>query len=148
MQIRLATEADIPEMHRIRTSVRENRLADPSLVQPRDYRAMLVEHGRGWVAESDGRIIGFAVGDLARRNVWALFVDPTSEGRGAGRRLHDVMMDWMFAAGADEVWLGTDPGTRAERFYRSAGWRFAGSEPNGEARYEMSREEWRARGRR
>jgi hypothetical protein len=50
------------------------------------------------------------------------------------------MMDWMFAAGADEVWLGTDPGTRAERIYRAAGWRFAGNEPNGEARYEMSRE--------
>ena len=142
MQIRHATEADIPGMHRIRTSVRENRLADPSLVQPGDYRAMLAEHGRGWVAESEGRIIGFAVADLARRNVWALFVDPASEGRGAGRRLHDAMMDWMFAAGAEEVWLGTDPGTRAERFYRTAGWRYAGAQENGEARYEMSREEW------
>ncbi len=148
MQIRLATEVDIPEMHRIRTSVRENRLANPSLVQPRDYLTMLAEHGRGWVAESDGRIIGFAVADLSRRNVWALFVDPASEGRGAGRQLHDAMMDWMFAAGAEEVWLGTDPGTRAERFYRSAGWRFAGGEPNGEARYEMSRDEWSARARR
>ncbi len=148
MQIRPASEADIPEMHRIRTSVRENRLAIPSLVQPGDYRAMLAEHGRGWVAESDGRIIGFAVADLSRRNVWALFVDPASEGRGAGRQLHDAMMDWMFAAGAEEVWLGTDPGTRAERFYRSAGWRFAGGEPNGEARYEMSRDDWSARARR
>ncbi len=148
MQIRVATEADIPEMHRIRMGVRENRLANPSLVQPGDYRAMLAEHGRGWVAESGGRIIGFAVADLSRRNVWALFVDPASEGLGAGRRLHDAMMDWMFAAGAEEVWLGTDPGTRAERFYRSAGWRFAGSEPNGEVRYEMSRDEWSARARR
>lgn len=142
MQIRLATETDIPAMHRIRMAVRENRLADPSLVQPGDYRAMLAEHGRGWVAESDGRMIGFAVADLSRSNVWALFVDPASEGRGAGRRLHDAMMDWMFAAGAEEVWLGTDPGTQAERFYRAAGWRFAGAQPNGEARYEMSRVEW------
>ena len=145
MQIRVATEADIAEMHRIRTSVRENRLADPSLVQPGDYRAMLAEHGRGWVAESGGRIIGFAVADLARRNVWALFVDPDSEGRGAGRLLHEAMMGWMFAAGAEEVWLGTDPGTRAERFYRAAGWRYAGAQANGEARYEMSREEWNGR---
>ncbi|HEX8275833.1 MAG TPA: GNAT family N-acetyltransferase [Longimicrobiaceae bacterium] len=129
-------------MHRIRTSVSENRLADPSLVQPGDYRAMLAEHGRGWVAEFDGRIVGFAVGDLARRNVWALFVDPTSEGRGAGRRLHDAMMDWMFAAGAEGVWLGTDPGTRAERFYRTAGWRYAGAQENGEARCEMSGDDW------
>ncbi|MET0400478.1 MAG: hypothetical protein ABW277_27045 [Longimicrobiaceae bacterium] len=65
MQIRVATEADITEMHRIRTSVRENRLGEPSWVQPRDYRTMLAEHGRGWVDESDGGIIGFAVADLS-----------------------------------------------------------------------------------
>lgn len=147
MTIRIASAADVPEMHRIRMSVRENRLADPSLVQPHDYRALLEEHGRGWVAAIDGRIAGFAVADLARSNVWALFVDPAFEGRGVGRGLHGVMMEWMFAAGAERVWLGTDPGTRAERFYRSAGWRRAGGEPNGEARYEMTRERWLARSR-
>lgn len=142
MQICVASEADIPEMHHVRMSVRENQLGDPAWVQPEDYRAMLMVHGRGWVARIDGRIVGFAVADLARSNIWALFVSPDFEGRGVGRRLHDTMLDWMFAAGAEQVWLGTDPGTRAERFYVSAGWRHAGSEPNGEARYEMSREQW------
>jgi GNAT superfamily N-acetyltransferase len=147
MLIRVACEADITEMHRIRMSVRENRLADASLIQPHDYRALLDGLGRGWVAAVDGRIVGFAVADLARRNVWALFVDPKAEGLGAGRRLHEAMMDWMFASGAAEVWLSTDPGTRAERFYRSAGWRFAGSQPDGENRYEMTREQWEGRAR-
>ena len=147
MQIRLATVADIPGMHRVRVSVLENRLSDPTLITPDDYRAMLTEHGRGWVAEVEGRIVGFAVADASRANVWALFVDPGAEGRGAGRRLHDAMMEWFFsAAGAGRVWLGTDPGTRAEGFYRAAGWRFAGMDPNGEVRFEMTREEWLSRG--
>ena len=144
MHINVASEADIPEMHRIRMSVRENQLNNPGLVQPHHYREMLHAHGRGWVAKIDGRMVGFAVADLTRSNVWALFVDPEHEGRGAGRRLHDTMMDWFFEAGAEHVWLSTDRGTRAERFYQSAGWRFTGNEPNGEVRYEMSREHWLA----
>lgn len=132
-------------MHRVRLSVRENRLSDPARVQPHHYRSMLNEHGRGWVAEVEGRIAGFAIADLSRSNVWALFVDPAFEGAGIGRRLHDAMLDGMFAAGAEQVWLSTDPGTRAERFYRSAGWRLAGREENGELRFERSREGWIAR---
>lgn len=143
MRVRPATEADIPEMHRIRVSVAENRLADPSLIGPEHYRAMLRDHGRGWVAEVEGRIAGFAVADLSRSNVWALFVDLASEGCGIGRELHDRMLDWLFASGAEHVWLSTDPGTRAERFYRSAGWRCTGVQPDGEVRFVMSRDNWR-----
>lgn len=145
VRVRVAAEDDIPAMHRIRLAVRENRLTDPALVQPDDYRFMLGPDGRGWVAEVDGRIAGFAVADLRRGNVWALFVAPEREGRGIGRRLHDGMMDWLFAAGAERVWLSTDPGTRAEAFYRAAGWVRAGDH-RGEARYELSRDAWLARG--
>ena len=141
--IRVATDADVPEMQRIRQAVRENRLADPAMVQPHHVVEMIGEKGRGWVAEVEGRVAGFAVADLARRNVWALFVDPDFERLGIGRALHDAMMDWMFEQGTDAVWLSTDPGTRAERFYRAAGWLPAG-EYRGEARYEMPRERWLA----
>lgn len=144
MQIRIASEADIPEMHRIRMSVRENRLQNPARVQPDDYRSMLADRGRGWVAEVDGQMAGFAVADLALANIWALFVDPEFEGLGIGRALHDAMLDWIFAAGAEQVWLTTSPGTRAERFYQTAGWRYAGLQ-DGEARYEVSRQEWLSR---
>lgn len=132
-------------MHRVRMSVLENPLRNPDLVQPHHYEAMLERRGRGWVAKLGGRIVGFAIADLERSNVWALFVDPEAAGRGIGRRLHDTMLDWMFAADADYVWLSTEAGTRAEGFYRAAGWRYVGLEPNGEARYEMTREKWAAR---
>ena len=145
MRIRRATDADVPEMHRIRMSVRENQLADAALVQPDDYRSMLNERGRGWVAESDGRMAGFAIGDRTRSNIWALFVDPACEGCGVGRQLHDTMLDWLFTSGAEQIWLSTEPGTRAERFYVSAGWHSCGRELSGEARYSMSRQAWFAR---
>lgn len=142
MQIRVASEAHIAGMHRVRMSVRENQLSDPGLVQPQHYRSMLRNNGRGWVAEVAGEVVGFAIVDLTRGSVWALFVDPRYEGRGIGRRLHDEMLDWSFAAGAERVWLSTDPGTRAEQFYRAAGWQPTGVERNGEARFEMRRADW------
>ncbi len=145
MHIRVASEADIPEMHLIRMSVRENQLADAALVQPDDYRSMLNERGRGWVAESGNRMLGFAIADLTRSNIWALFVDPAAEGCGVGRRLHDTMLEWLFTSGAAQVTLRTEPGTRAERFYLAARWQFRGLDAEGGGGYSMSRQEWLAR---
>ncbi len=144
IKIRIASEADVPQMHHIRLNVRENRLLDPSVIQPTDYVPMLSERGRGWVAELGGRIAGFAVADLSRANIWALFVDSDCEGLGIGRMLHDAMLHWMFGKGVPRVWLGTEPGTRAERFYKSAGWQYV-EYARGEAKYELLREEWLAR---
>lgn len=141
LMIRIACEADVPEMHRIRLDVRENRLVDPSAIRAGDYLPMITARGRGWVAEVDGKIVGFAVADRARARIWALFVDSSHEGRGVGKALHDSMMTWLFGEGADRVWLGTDPGTRAERFYRSAGWQYLGIH-HGEAKFEFTREQW------
>ena len=135
--IRVATAADWKQIHRVRMAVRENVLSDPSRVTQRDYEEMLGRDGRGWVHERDGRIVGFAIGDHARRNIWALFVEPGYEGLGIGRALHDAMVRWLFAQGDATVWLGTTPGTRAEGFYEAAGWRRKGMQPNGEVRFEM-----------
>ena len=145
VHIRCATDADIPEMHRIRMSVRENQLADAALIQPDDYRSMLNERGRGWVAEIDRGMAGFAVADLTRSNIWALFVHPGFEGCGVGRRLHDTMLEWLFTSGAEHVWLSTEGCTRAERFYVAAGWQRRGRDANGERRYSMSQQAWLAR---
>ncbi len=121
LQIRQATRSDLPQIQRIRAAVREN-----SLVSRRISDAEVIDHlerhGRGWVAESRGEIVGFSIGDARDGNIWALFVDPDREGRGAGRLLHDTMVDWLFAQGLQRLHLSTDPGTRAEGFYRRAGW--------------------------
>jgi GNAT superfamily N-acetyltransferase len=51
------------------------------------------------VVEVRGEVVAFAVGDARDGNIWALFVAPGHEGHGYGRRLHDIMVDWLAAQG-------------------------------------------------
>lgn len=136
MFLRPATAGDWAGMHRVRMAVRENVLSNPAALTEAMYLDMIATRGKGWVVDVDGEIVAFAIADHSRRNIWALFVDPAHERRGYGRRLHDTMLAWLFAQSEETVWLGTEPGTRAERFYRAAGWREAGREANGEIRFE------------
>lgn len=136
--IREAVEHDIPAMHVVRTSVKENVLSDPGLITPEAYRVYITERGKGWIWEESGTIAGFAVVDLKGHNVWALFVHPEFEGRGIGRRLHDVMLGWYFLQTREAIWLSTSPGTRAEQFYRMAGWKEMGAYGKGEVKFEMT----------
>ena len=138
MAVRLATVDDISAMHKVRMSVRENQLSDPTRVTEDDYRLFIEQRGRGWVYESDNDIVGFGVVDLVDRNIWALFVDPQHEGKGIGSALLNAMVAHAFEAGSGSLWLTTTPGTRAERFYRQSGWREAGIAENGEIRFELS----------
>lgn len=137
MGLRLATINDIEAMHRVRLAVLENRLRDLSRVQLDDYRHMLNSDGRGWVYELHEEIVGFAVADHVKRSIWALFVTPEHEGCGIGRALHDAMVEWLFRVAPGDVWLTTEPGTRAEHFYSAAGWQRIRLEDNGELRFEL-----------
>ncbi|MET0394429.1 MAG: GNAT family N-acetyltransferase [Chitinophagaceae bacterium] len=144
MQLRQAILTDIPQLTVLRLSVTENQLSDPGLVTEQDYITYLSQRGRGWVCETGGLVTGFAIVDNTDHNVWALFVLPGYEGQGIGRRLHDAMLDWYFSQGETFIWLGTAPGTRAERFYRKAGWQDRGLRPNGEKRFELTAAQWQA----
>lgn len=133
--LRLAARADVPGMQRVRHAVKENRLV--SRVIPDDEVIDAIERsGRGWVVEDGGEVVAFAVGNVVDGSIWALFVDPSHEGRGLGRRLHDVMVEWLHSRGLARLWLTTDPGTRAQRFYERAGWVSSGLQANGELRFE------------
>ena len=123
-------------MHRVRLSVRENRLTS-TIITEADYIAAIEETGRGWVIESNGGVVAFAVGNAVTGNIWALFVDPKHEGRGHGRRLHEEMTAWLFSSGLTRLWLSTGPGTRAQRFYVAAGWHYIGTVAGGEVLYEL-----------
>jgi ribosomal protein S18 acetylase RimI-like enzyme len=140
--IRPARVADIEAMHRIRLAVRENRLADPSRVGPEGYRCRLDPPGVSLVAESNGRVVGFAVGDAESASIWALFVDPPFEGHGTGRLLHDALVASLFAKGLTELHLSTDSGTRAERLYRRAGWQPGGETKDSEVSYRLTPADW------
>jgi GNAT superfamily N-acetyltransferase len=136
--LRIATRNDIASMHQLRLAVRENKLTS-SVITPADYLPAMEETGRGWVIEHAGQILGFSVGNTQTGNIWALFVDPNHEGKGYGRLLHDVMIDYMLnetEPRLERLNLSTAIATRAERFYRNAGWTAVG-EKSGEVFFEM-----------
>mgnify|MGYP000081771064 FL=1 len=124
-------------MHRIRLSVRENTLPSPDLITPVHYEKALA-NGCGWVVESDSRVVGFAFG-LSTGNVWALFVDPSYEGRGYGSALHGVLVAWLEQHAQQPIWLSTSLNTRAEAFYRARGWQDCGIVASGERRFEWAK---------
>lgn len=142
MHFREATAADIAEIQRVRQPVKENVLPDPALVTDADCLGYISHRGKGWVCEVDGKIVGFAIADLLGHNIWALFLEPAYEGRCIGRELHRLMMDWYFSQTTEPVWLSTQPKSRAEMFYRKAGWAEAGVYSNGETKFEMTRAQW------
>ena len=142
MQFREATIQDIPGIQRVRNSVKENVLSDPNLVTDADCIDYITRRGKGWVCEDDGKIVGFAVADVVGNNIWALFLEPEFEGKRIGRKLHQLMMDWYFSQTNKTVWLSTAPASRAERFYRKAGWIEAGVYGKGEIKFEMTKEYW------
>lgn len=141
INIREAKVADIKELFSVRMSVKENVLNNTALVTDEICEDYLTRRGRGWVYEIDGKIAGFAIADLKGNSIWALFVRPEYEGKRIGRQLHDVMLNWYFENTDADVWLSTEPGTRAERFYQKAGWTAMGLK-NGEQRFEMSKADW------
>lgn len=142
MKIREAGIGDIKQIQIVRNSVTENALSNPGLVTDEDCKEFITTRGKGWVAEIDAEIIGFSIVDLSGNNIWALFIKPEFEKRGIGKQLHDIMLDWYFQQTQKNVWLGTSPNTRAETFYRKAGWAEIGTHGKGETKFEMTFENW------
>jgi GNAT superfamily N-acetyltransferase len=142
MIFREAEIMDIQQMQIVRHSVKENVLSDPSLVTDKDCEEYIKVRGKGWICEIEKMIVGFSIADLRENNVWALFVRPEYEGMGIGKRLHELMLDWYFSQTDKRLWLGTAPHSRAEKFYRKAGWRETGIHGKGEIKFEMEYEDW------
>lgn len=144
MQFREATTNDVAQIQRVRHSVKENVLSDPSLVPDSDVIDYITVRGKGWVCEDGERIVGFSIADVAANNIWALFLEPEYEGRGIGKELHRLMLDWYFSQTDKAVWLSTAPRSRAEAFYRKACWTETGVYGKGEVKFEMTKEQWQS----
>ena len=136
--LRRALEADISAMHRIRLSVRENRLTDPSRLTEADYLPFIAARGETWLAEIDGKVVGFGALDREDRSIWALFVDPDFEGIGLGKLLLGKLVEQAQVLQLPEISLVTTPGTRAEAFYMQSGWHPEGLTDNGECRLTLN----------
>lgn len=140
MIFREALKDDILQIQLVRNAVKENTLSDPALVTDKDCEDYITVRGKGWVAVTMDRVVGFSIVDLKERNIWALFVHPDFEAKGIGKKLHRLMLNLYFNQTKEAVWLGTTPGTRAAKFYSLMGWKEVGSHGSKEIKYEMNYE--------
>ena len=143
MFFREAQPEDIKQLHEVRMSVRENVLSDPALITATQYEEFLTLRGKGWLCENGDCIVGFAIVDLTTYNIWALFIKPEFEGKGIGKKLQNIMLNWYFNRTKQPIWLDTSPNTRAEIFYRSYGWKETGKQPNGEIKFKLTFDDWK-----
>ncbi len=145
MIFREAQLGDIKQIQFVRNAVQENKLSNPALVTDEDVAEYIANRGKGWVCVVRSEVVGFSIVDLIDNNIWALFVHPDFEGCGIGKKLHDMMLAWYFEQTKQKVWLGTSPGTRAEKFYSMQGWKEVGLHGKGEIKFEMESKEWAGR---
>lgn len=124
--IREADPGDIPATFEIRTATTENAMTAAELrasgITPERVDSLLRTDARCWVADAVDRTVGFCIANADSGSIWALFVRPSYEGRGIGRRLMDAAIEWLWENGARVIWLETETNTRAEGFYEHLGW--------------------------
>ncbi len=141
MKIRIATDSDVATLFRIRTSVKENYQSQEELaaigVTPESVGEMLRATSRAWLGEIDGEAVAFSMADAEQGTIFAMFVRPGYENRGAGRALMRETEEWLFSQGRDEIWLltGSDERLRANGFYLHLGWKVKGVEADGQLKY-------------
>ncbi len=131
MKLRAATLADLPRIWDVRHGTAENRLTDPALVTDGEVRWYLDE-AIFLVSEDEAGIQGFVCAHPLTGYVWALFVIEAAQRRGHGRALLDAAMGRLRQAGHRQAFLTTGPGTGAEKFYLSQGWRRLGADIDGD----------------
>jgi GNAT superfamily N-acetyltransferase len=131
-QYREATLNDIPALSHIRLSVKENMLSDPSRITREMYEDYLIRHGRGWLGEINGKVVGFSIASEPDSSIWALFMLKEYEGRGIAKTLLKLAVNWLAEQGKEHVHLSTTANTRADQFYQRQGWIRGELKPDGE----------------
>jgi GNAT superfamily N-acetyltransferase len=137
-RLREAITTDIPAIFRVRYAVVENTLL-LGAIDDCEVQLQIEQSGRGWVVESEGSVVAFAIGNASNGNLWALFVLPDYEGLGYGTLLHNATVQWLWSRRLEVLWLTTGERTRARAFYETLGWRCMGLAAHGQVRMELLR---------
>jgi GNAT superfamily N-acetyltransferase len=135
MNFREALITDIPQL---------TALSNHATIPQQEYEDYLIKRGKGWVCEVDGKIVGFAIGDLEKNTVWALFVQPGFEEKGIDRELLILLLDWYYSETRDTIWASAAPDSRAANFLKSFGFTEAGILHNLEIKFELTADDWGA----
>ncbi|WP_033748312.1 GNAT family N-acetyltransferase [Pantoea sp. NGS-ED-1003] len=125
IKIRPAQLSDVESIFIVRTSVTENHLSREEMramgITESTVSNMIKEGLCAWVATNDYDVVGFSMISRERGSLFGLFVLPSYEGRGIGRRLTKIAEEELFKH-HDSAWLETDKNSRAAKFYMDLGW--------------------------
>ena len=125
INIRPAQVTDVVSIFDIRTSVTENHLSREELKQmgitEEVVSDMIQTSLCTWVAIENEKVIGFSMILPDEGCLFAAFVLPEYEGKGAGRRLVTAAEQELFKQ-HETAWLETDKRSRAAKFYIQLGW--------------------------
>lgn len=125
INIRQALVSDVDSIFEVRTSVIENHLSREEMRQMGITESIVADliHKSSctWVAVENEKIIGFSMILPDEGCLFAAFVLPEYESKGAGRRLVMAAEQELFKH-HDIAWLETDKNSRAAKFYRHLGW--------------------------
>lgn len=142
IQIRAAETADVAGIFHVRISVNENVLSMAELAEmgiTKDSITQMIEDDLcAWVAVQGREIVGFSMIDAVVGSLFAVFVLPSHEGLGIGRRLVEAAEKQLFTRHT-AGWLETGRTTRAAGFYRHLGWTDEQDAGNGDIRLEKRR---------
>ena len=128
MRYREIRETDVEALFDLRSATRENAMTRADLqdwgIMPETITAGLAANLKGWLCESKGQVVGFAMGDARTGEMLVVAVLPEYEGRGIWKQLMVRVQDWLFSQGHEELFLleNPDPNVRAFGFYRRLGW--------------------------
>jgi len=119
--IRKATPADAPALADIHVRARRECMPYlPDLHSPEDVlewvREVMPQHDEVWVAEDDGRVVGFFA--LSDGLLYHLYVYPEHHGQGAGSQLFDRVKE--LAPDGFRLWV-FQRNTQAREFYEHRG---------------------------
>jgi GNAT superfamily N-acetyltransferase len=150
MIFRKVEPKDIPELFKVRTAMRENSktmeaLAAMGITAGSTIEAM-THSVAGWLCEISGKMVGFSMGNKDTGEMLVVAVLPEYEKKGIGKRLMELVEDWLFLHGHEELWLleNPDPNIRAHVFYRRLGWVPAGFHQSGHQILNLPKSSWLA----
>jgi GNAT superfamily N-acetyltransferase len=108
--------------------------AESALAQPEDYWRGWASgrsgHIRAWGAVDDGAPVGLVSGGVRASGVGhfgALWLDPAYRRSGLGRRLTELVCEWMESEGCTRLELEVTEGNPAEQLYASMGFARTGA---------------------
>lgn len=108
--IRFSCTENIIHPHQIKYLLREQLLED-------------INQGGGWICFDGDIAVGFCLPLFAPEPMLAcLYVRPEYQGHGIGKKLLELATAWLINNQAKTVILETDPGSRADEFYKRNGW--------------------------